>query len=350
MRILMIGPGPRHSKGGMATVLGELAESPSLNHAFHIDVFESYRDGSRPAVLFFCLYAFLRFFISGRGYDIYHLHVASKGSTWRKRLYAGVIRRWKKKLILHIHSGRFIDYYREISARRQGKIRAFLEEADCVIALSEEWRIKLLDIAPHAKITVIENGVNTDLYDKAQSDIPRFSNAFLALSRMKKAKGTYDLINAAAAVKKTHPGVLVYLAGDGEIEEARSAVRHLGLEETVHVIGWADEAMRLSLLKKTATVVLPSYSEALPMSLLEGMASGKAVISTTVGAIPEVIKAENGILLPPGDVSALAQAMIRFMDHPEEITACARANRTLIKTKYSLTVMTGKIAGCYRAL
>lgn len=56
------------------------------------------------------------------------------------------------------------------------------------------------------------------------------------------------------------------------------------------------------MLKKSATLVLPSYHEGLPMSVLEGMASGKAIISTTVGAIPEVIKEQNGILVQPGDV------------------------------------------------
>ena len=59
-------------------------------------------------------------------------------------------------------------------------------------------------------------------------------------------------------------------------------------------------------------VVLPSYHEGLPMAILEGMAAGKAIISTTVGAIPEVVTGENGALVEPGDVIALAQALLQY--------------------------------------
>lgn len=67
------------------------------------------------------------------------------------------------------------------------------------------------------------------------------------------------------------------------------------------------------LLRKSSVLVLPSYNEGLPMAILEGMACGKAIISTTVGAIPEVVKKENGILVQPGDVTALANVTLAAM-------------------------------------
>lgn len=102
------------------------------------------------------------------------------------------------------------------------------------------------------------------------------------------------------------------MAGDGEVEQVRARVAERGLEDRVAVLGWVDGEKKLELLRNAAAVVLPSYHEGLPMAILEGMAAGKAIISTTVGAIPEVVTGGNGTLVEPGDVIALAQALLQY--------------------------------------
>ena len=103
MKILVIGPSPIRSKGGMATVIEEIVKDKKLNEEFEIDVYESYIDGNKLKVLLFSLLSFVRFYFTKRNYDIYHIHAASYGSTFRKGLYVHAAKKWGKKVILHIH-------------------------------------------------------------------------------------------------------------------------------------------------------------------------------------------------------------------------------------------------------
>ena len=94
--------------------------------------------------------------------------------------------------------------------------------------------------------------------------------------------------------------------------------------------------------------MLPSYYEGLPMAILEGMAAGKAVISTTAGAIPEVVGEENGILIKPGDVAALAQALLRCSRDRELLLGMSRKNRERAERVFSIRRMHEQLADYYR--
>ena len=86
------------------------------------------------------------------------------------------------------------------------------------------------------------------------------------------------------------------------------------------------------------------------MSVLEGMACGKAIISTTVGAIPEVVKKENGILVSPGDVKALSKAMLWYCNDENAVRMAGQANIQLITEQYSMEAMHHKLAEIYASL
>ena len=104
---------------------------------------------------------------------------------------------------------------------------------------------------------------------------------------------------------------------------------------------------KLQLLKKVSTVVLPFYNEGLPMSILEGMASGKAIISTSVGAIPEVVGKENGILIEAGDRQALADALIRYCKDTELVKQMSANNVEKIRSRFSVGRMHIRLAEYY---
>ena len=111
MKILVIGPSPIRSKGGMATVIEEIVKDKKLNEEFEIDVYESYIDGNKLKVLLFSLLSFVRFYFTKRNYDIYHIHAASYGSTFRKGWYVRAAKKWGKKVILHIHGAEYMIFY-----------------------------------------------------------------------------------------------------------------------------------------------------------------------------------------------------------------------------------------------
>lgn len=116
-RILVVGPSPTRSKGGMATVIEEIEKDKKLNEQFDIDIYESFIDGNKVVRFFFSIYAFVKFCLTKKKYDLYHVHVASRGSTFRKGHYVDVIKRWNKKVILHVHGAQYLVFYDEITKK-----------------------------------------------------------------------------------------------------------------------------------------------------------------------------------------------------------------------------------------
>ncbi|MEO0685990.1 MAG: glycosyltransferase, partial [Cyanobacteria bacterium J06649_11] len=124
-------------------------------------------------------------------------------------------------------------------------------------------------------------------------------------------KGTFDLIKAFAKMPSDLQNRCeLIIAGDGDIEEARKLVESYNLTNCVQFLGWIDSQTRDKLLANIDVFILPSYNEGLPMALLEAMGWGLPVIVTPVGGIPElIISTENGLLVTPGNIQQLSQAM-----------------------------------------
>lgn len=345
VKVLVVGPSPTRSKGGMATVIEEIAKDKTLNAKFDIDIYESYVDGNKLSVLLFSVFSFIKFYFTKRNYDVYHIHAASYGSTFRKGWYIHAAKKWEKKVILHIHGAEYMLFYEK--SNQKDKIISILKEADEVIALSADWKKKFDETFGLKNCVVLENGIDTERLKPAITSVKDHPHTIVSLGRLGERKGTYDLIKAIERVKIQIPDIKCYLAGDGDIDRCKQIVEEKNLKSNIIIVGWADFDKKLELLKKSSVLVLPSYNEGLPMAILEGMACGKAIISTTVGAIPEVVKEENGILIEPGDVEKLSEALIRYCMNQETVEKIGKNNIALIHTKYSMDAMHQKLAQYY---
>lgn len=347
-KVLVIGPSDTRSRGGMATVIRGIRESRVLHARYDITIFPSYIDGSLPVRLLYSAYGYLRFLCCYRSYDLFHIHVASFGSTFRKNFYLKTIKRAKKPVILHIHGAKYLVFYEALSPRKKRIVRSFLHQADLVLALSEDWKQKFEETFGLTNCCALPNGMDTEEFDCARCDVDEnTARSFVFLGRLGQRKGAYDLIDAVQRAAQSEPSLRVFMAGDGEVEQVRQKVREAGLEKQISVVGWVDFEGKCALLRQAATVVLPSYHEGLPMTILEGMASGKAIISTTVGAIPEVIAPENGILVAPGDVNALADALVQCAQNPNMLRQMATANRKKIDQAFSMQKMHERLTEYY---
>lgn len=280
-------------------------------------------------------------------YDLYHVHVASRGSTFRKGHYVDVIKRWNKKVILHVHGAQYLVFYDEITKKKQKRVVEILKKSDMVIALSQDWKDKFDERFGLMNCCVLENGIDMERLAPAVCEPVLHQNAFVTLGRLGQRKGTYDLVDAIDIARKTVPEVKCYFAGDGDVDKVKELVKTRDLEKNIEVVGWADFDKKLELLSSVSTVVLPSYNEGLPMSILEGMACGKAIISTTVGAIPEVINKDNGILIQPGDIKALANALVECSTNTSMIAQMSQNNIKKIDSSFSMKTMHKKLARYY---
>jgi glycosyltransferase involved in cell wall biosynthesis len=149
------------------------------------------------------------------------------------------------------------------------------------------------------------------------------------LGRFGERKGIFDLIAAISALPPAvRDRLRLVAAGDGEVEQARAAVRDAGLERRIEIRDWLAPAERDALLGRAQLFVLPSSNEGLPMALLEAMAWGLAPVVTPVGGIGDVVTdGGNGILVPPRDRSALTAALERLLTDDEERAKLGAAAR-----------------------
>lgn len=348
MKVLVVGPSDTRSQGGMATVIGAMRESPVLNGENRLDFHASFVDGSKAKRLAWSVYGYLRFLTIYRKYDLFHIHTASYGSTFRKMWYLNSAKKAGKKVVVHIHGAKYLEFYDGLPEKKKKQVVDFLKAADRVIALSDDWKEKFEALFGLQNCVAIPNGVDSDQFAQAITDPESTHASFCMMGRLGQRKGTYDLVEAARLAVEQNPNIRLYLAGDGDVEQVKGLLKEYDLEQNVSVVGWLDLPGKLDLLKKCATVVLPSYNEGLPMAILEGMAAKKAILSTTVGAIPEVIAPENGILVEPGDVQALANALVKLAGDVSLVAEMGQKNREKLEASFSMKQMHEKIATVYK--
>lgn len=138
----------------------------------------------------------------------------------------------------------------------------------------------------------------------------------LFLGRLVPQKGPQMLLEAFSRIADRHPEIQLVLAGTGPMErELADWAGRLGLRGRVQLPGQLDRTAKRAALSQAAVLVLPSLDEAVPLAVLEGMASGLVVVASDVGAVAETV-GDAGYLVPPRDVGALASTLDRVLTLP----------------------------------
>ena len=248
--------------------------------------------------------------LSKREIKIVHIHTASYNSFYRSAFFVLLAKFLGRKVILHIHGGGFKDFYKT----NPKIIRWILERADCLIVLSVSWKNFFEGVTKKILIRVVPNPVvlptSQDLSRKEVSSQLRL----LFLGLLNQQKGIYDLLQVLADHKDFFERrVILNVGGNGDAASFKETVKQMGLEHIVAFHGWVSGDKKKELFLNSDVFVLPSYAEGLPMAILEAMAHGLAIVSTTVGAIPEVVNENNGFLITPGDRQMLADLLVSLV-------------------------------------
>jgi glycosyltransferase involved in cell wall biosynthesis len=138
-------------------------------------------------------------------------------------------------------------------------------------------------------------------------------------ARMEELKGPLVLMEAFAATYDHVPSVRLKLAGDGsQRRRVTSLAQSLNVADHYDYIGiYTKPDERAAFMHDVDVFVMPSFTEGTPNSIVEAMASGRPIIASAVGGIPDMIDSESAILVPPGDARALAKAMILLAENPQ---------------------------------
>ncbi len=208
-----------------------------------------------------------------------------------------------------------------------------------------------------SKVTVIYNGIDPSLYDipadpglRASLQIPEGARVIGVVANLIHYKGHRFFLQASQEVKRKHSDVKFLLIGDGPCRgELESLARELGLEKDVLFLGSRQDIPQLLALMDVA--VLPSLEEGFPNAVLEAMAVSKPVVATRVGGTPEaVVHGKTGLLVPPRDPRALADAILELLGDPRLAQQMGKAGRGRVKKEFGLDRMIQEMEGLYEEL
>ncbi|HEX7052828.1 MAG TPA: glycosyltransferase family 4 protein [Burkholderiales bacterium] len=315
IRVLMLGPA-LEVRGGISSVERSLiAALPPQVEVEHVATMREGSRGVKLGVFLRALGATWRRTAAQAKPDLVHIHFASRASSVRKMALARLALARGCRVVMHAHGGGYMDYWRSISRFQKRQILAVLQKASALIVLGETWRRFFAGIGvAEERIVVLPNPVA--LPRALPVRLGATPVTFVYLGLVSAAKGAFDLVEAVARIAPaTRARLRVVVAGNGELAALRAAIGRAGLAQTIAVRPWLGAEERDALLACAEAFVLPSRQEGLPMALLEAMAWGLAPLATPVGAIPELVEpGTSGLLVPPGDVAALARAIEQLLD------------------------------------
>ena len=189
----------------------------------------------------------------------------------------------------------------------------------------------------------VVNGSGVDLLHYRPQAIPARGAAptFLLIARLLTAKGIREYAAAAATIKADRPDARFLLVGGHDSNPDAIPVSELDRWQTDGTLQWLGELSDVrTALAECDVFVLPSYREGTPRSVLEAMASGRAIITTDApGCRETVIEGENGFLVPVCNSTALAAAMRRFIDDPSLAERMGQKSLEMVRLKYDVELV-----------
>jgi glycosyltransferase involved in cell wall biosynthesis len=213
------------------------------------------------------------------------------------------------------------------------------EQVICVSAAAE-----LIAQSLGAKRTaVVRNAVDIDEF----SPNPTNWKSLLYIGRFVRNNGIQDLLTALPSILDSHPDTEVHLVGSGPLEEkVQRTIQSSGLSDSVTIYDYVDDISEM--YDRTSVFCRPSYSEGLPLTMLEAMASGVPPVVTAIAGVPEVVTDhETGVLLEPGNPDEVAQAVIELFDDAELRARLATNAREYITENLTWEQRTEKVIDVY---
>lgn len=304
--ILTIGIDYRVVRGGVAAV--ENVYSTFYQPFNHVTTTVTNGQVKKLLVLCKAILQFLYWMLFHPEIKIVHVQGSVGASFWRKAVFIYIAKFFHKKVVWHMHAGRFAVFYQQ----HRYAVRKVVNKSDVIIALSEYWKEYFKNEFPTKRVEIIKNVISAPRVHKQQTGY--FTLLFLGL--LGKNKGIYDLLECIRDHKVEFQGKLkLYIGGNGEIEHVKQLIKEYGIADIVIFEGWVSGDKKIELLNKSDAYILPSYKEGLPISILEAMSYGMPIISTPVGGIPEIVSnGENGYLVEPGNKEDIYKAIISLLN------------------------------------
>lgn len=336
-KVIVIGP-PPGSPGGIGIMMAHLQKTLDVNS--HYEFVDSGTTQKRILTFLRALWTVL---LCREDDVIYHLNLASRGSTYRKLVIAGILSMKKRKYVLHLHGASYREFYASSHGIIQRLVRSMFKRSARVLVLGPTWKSFVIDKIglPAWKVAVLRNAVpGPQSLDVSAKD----PVSMIFVGRSGKRKGLPEILLALEGLD-TDVRWTMTLAGDAESTSLRE---RLSASDLVEYTGWLDQDALALLLHEASIFVLPSHAEGLPLALLDAMAWGLTPIVTPVGSIGDVIvDGVNGFVVGVGDISGLRHAMRTLIEKPDLRARLGREARRTWELSFDISTYRSKLENEY---
>jgi glycosyltransferase involved in cell wall biosynthesis len=253
------------------------------------------------------------------------------------------------KIVWHDHYGN-AEYLEERDTRFLVPASRFFDAVCSVNERLETWARERLRL-PAERILYLENFASFSP-GKTPPDLPGDpEHRIVCLANLRAQKDHPNLIDAFGLLHRADPRWHLLLVwedrGDDYSRSLKESIRRKGLEDHIHLLGSRSDTAEI--LSASTIGVLSSRSEGLPVALLEYGLSGLPVVCTDVGQCAEVVgEGEYGLIVPPGNPAAMAQALKSLMETPERRRKLGEALRRQVETRYSEKAVVKRLLELYR--
>ncbi len=251
--------------------------------------------------------------------DVIHAHTLgfdSEVGAWLKE-------RLGVPLVVTTHGS---DTSIPVEAGELSFLRDCCESADHIVAVSSFLGRKLSACGTQTPITTVLNGFRAE---NVREFIQKIPASLVQVCNLLRQKGTHLTLEAFAHIQQAHPDATLTVIGQGpERETLETQAASLGVSEAVHFLGQLPNHQAMAQMAKSQFFVMPSVREGFGIAYVEAMASGCITIGTEGEGISDLIcHGENGFLVPPEDVGAIARIIEFCLSHPQTAQNIAERGR-----------------------
>ncbi len=296
----------------------------------------------------------LRRLIRQGHFDLIHAHTSKPGFLARTAAAGTGIPAIYRPAGFAFHDG-IARWKARLYAAVERFTARYLTQRIITVCNEERKLAKRYRVGSEEQLVTIHTGIDLRQFDgefdrgktRRSLGVPEDAFLFGAVGRLSRQKAPADFVRAAALVHERRPEAHFVWAGDGELQDETIAlIRSLGLEGVFHFAGLRRDIP--AVLNALDCFVLASHWEGFSLSVLEAMAAGLPVVMNRVsGAAEAVLNGETGLLVPIGDVQAMAEALGIILSNTEHARALGQAGRQRLEQHFTQRRMIANIQELY---
>jgi glycosyltransferase involved in cell wall biosynthesis len=250
---------------------------------------------------------------------------------------------FKVPVVNHLHGADFNEFYNRVPKLYRAILKISYSKVHHSIVLTDAMRDQF-EMFPDMKVSVVSNFFSQDTGLHGQPKPATGGISFVFLSNIMKTKGIFLLLDAYKFLREKYPNIKLSVAGspigDYKLNSSDTSALFSDCLKTlsgVDYIGVVQGDTKRDLLNKSSVFVLPSYhmSEAIPLSIIEAMAAGCAIITSEHNYLPSLVGQDNGLLVKPNDVMSLVEAMKQYIENPGLLSVHQQNNVAYASVNFS---------------